>query len=185
MNELIIKADLDAFQKNIQDQQLIVSKINNTKHIVQHFLPHLIAAIDLTNENIPLSVTNIDENLYKFSREIPQKLVFKSYEDVKAFAYCWKYDECNALYHFVDGVFTTLPDTEIVSFSISIESFSEVMYVMPYSQRCLLALTCIGIPFAIAEYMSELKLKNIVLNKGLTVTIKGYFKKILKATCQI
>ena len=179
MNELIKKANAEHFEKMLLNKRKIEIKVNETKHMVQHFLPHLIAAKDLTNENIPLSVEKVGDNLYEFSREIPEKLVFKTYEDALAFIDCWKYYS-SELYYFVDNLFTPLPDTEIVSFSIDIESLTyDVQYIMPHSQRCLLSLTCIGIPFAIYEYMNELKLKNIVLNKGLAVTIKGKFKTIV------
>ena len=78
--DLIKKAEFEHFQKQQRDKQYISQRVQGTKHIIQHFLPHLNAAKDLTNQNIPLDVQKIGDNLYKFTRKVPQKLAFKTYE---------------------------------------------------------------------------------------------------------
>lgn len=175
-NVLIKDAELKYFEKQLRNKMVIKQKVNDTKHIVEHYLPHLIAAKDLTNENIPLTVTKIGENLYEFSREIPQKLIFKTYEDAKAFVECWENYNDVSLYYYIDIPYTPLPDTKIMSLSMNIDNslFIQRNSLSLFS-KCLLTLTCIGIPFVIYNQFDENNSMEKILNTGLNVTLTGTF----------
>ena len=180
--DLIKKAEFEHFQKQQRDKQYISQRVQDTKHIIQHFLPHLNAAKDLTNENIPLDVEKIGDNLYKFTRKVPQKLAFKTYEDAKHFFEVLNsssIDYTQVIDAYTNAPFTPLHDTKLMSTSVTAESDLYLInsFFHPFF-GCILALTIIAIPIAIPMFFEENKFKKKVVNTGLTVTIRGTFKSV-------
>jgi hypothetical protein len=169
MSDPIKNADIE-FVQNQLDQ---IKKYASYKNLVSDFIPHVQAAMDLTNDSIPLNVTKITHNLYKFERLVPEKLFFKSYEDAK------KYAESSASLTMYVEQPIPLSNSTIISIDINIVDLQDVRYVFfgkEYSDftNSLLLFSIVGTPIFLLNYLFRQQVIKMVKD-GFDVVISGTF----------
>jgi hypothetical protein len=169
----IKQADLDFFQEQLLRKNILQLRIQNTLPIVRPYLQYVAAALDLTNEDIPLKIEKIGDNRYSFKREIPQKIMFQSSEDAYNF-----YISRTSLSCYV-GAPIPLTGTNITCYNIDIEPMYGVYDAIGPNvlETVGMVMTGFGIGVLLAILYSRHQFQKKV-KQGFTVTITGTFETI-------
>jgi hypothetical protein len=167
VDNIIKKADLDYFVKDLSVKKNIENKKNIILKILGDNIQDINNALDLSNDKLPLDIEKKQTNLYYYKREIPIK--FNNVRDLILFVQ-------NNQFATLDLKAFGLENTIIKNTSIDIKE--DIFLAYNYDIDPFFAIACIisvfGLPILICSIYDQNKIKKYVKN-GLTITISGYF----------
>ena len=143
MADLIKKADMDYFQRNMYNAGILQKNADVVRNILGSFVNDISSAIDLTNDCEPLVIVkrNIDE--YSFTRVLQRKLVFDTVENVVEFLD----HRCIILHKDIVGSPVELPGTKITYITFDLEDdIRDARLVFSVKELALCAISIVGAP---------------------------------------
>lgn len=165
VDNIIKKADLDYFVKDLSVKKNIENKKNIILKILGDNIQDINNALDLSNDKLPLDIEKKQTNLYYYKREIPIK--FNNLSDLILFV---ENGQFASLGLKAFGLDNTIIKSTIVEIKENINSVDNIDLFFAIS--CIISV--FGLPILICCICDQYKYKKYVKN-GLTVTISGYF----------